>query len=136
VSRTSAILPANRLGTAFSSQVFDPTQPANMARFIFLNPQAGDFLADWQGIANDAVAILCAPWTATTRYDRRLFDLVGALPTPARTSGCAGRPTTSSSAAPASRHCTILSSVTSPLLTSRSSFQRSGAAHSRLPRIQ
>jgi hypothetical protein len=39
VPRISAILPANRLGTALSWEVFaDPMRPANMARFIFLNP--------------------------------------------------------------------------------------------------
>ena len=57
--RTFAILPASRLGPALSPEVFaEPTRPANMARFIFLNPRAADFFADWQGIANDAVAIL------------------------------------------------------------------------------
>jgi hypothetical protein len=40
VSRTSAILPANRLGTVLSSEVFaDPMRAANMARFVFLNPK-------------------------------------------------------------------------------------------------
>lgn len=56
---TSTILPTNRLGTALSPEVFaDPMRPANMARFIFLTPRAGNFFADWQGIADDAVAIL------------------------------------------------------------------------------
>ncbi len=75
------ILSANRLSTALYSEVFaDPVRPANMARFIFLNPRAGDFFADWQGIANDAVAILRAE-AGRDPYDRRLSDLVGELST-------------------------------------------------------
>lgn len=59
--RASAILPASRLGTAPCSEVFtDPMRPANMARFILLNPRAGDFFANWRGIANNVAAILRA----------------------------------------------------------------------------
>lgn len=75
------ILSANRLGTALYSELFaEPVRPANMARFIFLNPRAGDFFADWPGIANDAVAILRAE-AGRDPYDRRLSDLVGELST-------------------------------------------------------
>ncbi len=75
------ILSANRLGTALYSELFaDPVCPANMARFIFLNPRSGDFFADWPGIANDAVAILRAE-AGRDPYDRRLSDLVGELST-------------------------------------------------------
>jgi MmyB-like transcription regulator ligand binding domain len=75
------IMSANRLGTALYPEMFaDPVRPANMARFIFLNPCAGDFFADGQGIANDAVAILRAE-AGRDPYDRRLSDLVGELST-------------------------------------------------------
>jgi transcriptional regulator with XRE-family HTH domain len=53
------ILTANPLGLALYSPVFaDLGGTANMARFIFLNPQATDFFHDWDHIAHDAVAIL------------------------------------------------------------------------------
>ena len=43
------ILAANRLGRAFYSQHFDsPHGPTNSARFIFLDPRAGDFYVDWE----------------------------------------------------------------------------------------
>jgi transcriptional regulator with XRE-family HTH domain len=128
------ILSANRLGTALYPEVFaDPVRPANMARFIFLNPQAGDFFADWQGIANDAVAILRAE-AGRDPYDRRPPILSVSCRPAARTSGSAGRPTTSSSAAPTSRRCTTRSSVTSPSPTSRSTFPTiRGSASSSTP---
>jgi transcriptional regulator with XRE-family HTH domain len=75
------ILAANRLGAALYSELLaDPVQPANMARFIFLNPAAGDFFADWDGIANDAVAILRAK-AGRDPYDQRLTNLIGELST-------------------------------------------------------
>jgi len=75
------ILAANRLGAALYSPVFSsqPETP-NMARFIFLNPQATEFFAGWEGIASDAVAILRAE-AGRDPYDRRLSDLIGELST-------------------------------------------------------
>jgi hypothetical protein len=75
------ILSANRLGYALYSEVFaDPVRPANMARFIFLNPRATEFFDNWESIANDAVAILRAE-AGRDPYDRRLSDLIGELST-------------------------------------------------------
>jgi transcriptional regulator with XRE-family HTH domain len=75
------ILAANTLGAALYSQLFDdPVRPVNMARFIFLNPKAGDFFHNWNGIANDAVAILRAK-AGQDSYDRRVTDLIGELST-------------------------------------------------------
>ena len=75
------ILGANALGQALYSPVFtDLTGPANMARFIFLNPDAAEFYDDWEQIANDAVAILRAE-AGRDPYDRRLSDLIGELST-------------------------------------------------------
>jgi transcriptional regulator with XRE-family HTH domain len=75
------ILAANRLGAALYSPVFS-SQPEipNMARFIFLNPQAHEFFPGWEGIASDAVAILRAE-AGRDPYDRRLSDLIGELST-------------------------------------------------------
>ncbi|HTW07917.1 MAG TPA: helix-turn-helix transcriptional regulator [Acidimicrobiales bacterium] len=75
------ILGANALGQALYSPVFtDLTGPTNMARFIFLNPDAAEFYDDWEQIANDAVAILRAE-AGRDPYDRRLSDLIGELST-------------------------------------------------------
>ena len=75
------ILAANRLGAALYSPVFSSQADVpNMARFIFLNPQATDFFAGWEGIASDAVAILRAE-AGRDPYDRRLSDLIGELST-------------------------------------------------------
>src|SRR5437762_13738654 len=75
------ILAANRLGYAFYSQHFDsPHQPANSARFIFLDPRATDFYVDWDQVATDAVAILRSE-AGRDPYDRGLSDLVGELST-------------------------------------------------------
>jgi len=79
------ILAANRLGHAFYSQHFDsPHQPANSARFIFLDPRAVDFYVDWEQVATDAVAILRSE-AGRDPYDRGLSDLVGELSTRSET---------------------------------------------------
>lgn len=74
------ILAANQLGKAVYSQVFLQTQAPNMARFIFLSPQAREFFTSWEGIASDAAAILRAE-AGRNPYDRRLSDLIGELST-------------------------------------------------------
>jgi transcriptional regulator with XRE-family HTH domain len=75
------ILASNQLGYALYSEIFtDPQRPANMARFIFLNQLATEFFNDWEGVANDAVAILRAE-AGRDPFDRRLSDLIGELST-------------------------------------------------------
>jgi transcriptional regulator with XRE-family HTH domain len=75
------ILAANRFGHAFYSELFaDPVRPVNTARFLFLNPRAAEFFADWDTIANDAVGVLRAQ-AGRDPYDRRLSDLIGELST-------------------------------------------------------
>lgn len=75
------ILATNRLGAALYSPYFDdPVRPVNVARFIFLNPRAGEFFVDWETMANDAVAILRAE-AGRDPYDKRLSDLIGELST-------------------------------------------------------
>jgi hypothetical protein len=54
-----------------------PRQPR---RFLFLNPRATDFLADWERAANDTVALLRAE-AGRDLYDCCLSDLVGELST-------------------------------------------------------
>jgi MmyB-like transcription regulator ligand binding domain len=75
------LLAANQLGHALYSDVFaDPIQPANTARFMFLNPRAVEFFVDWDRIAHDAVAILRAE-AGRDPHDKRLSDLIGELST-------------------------------------------------------
>jgi len=75
------ILAANRIGEAVYSTVFEfPSRPVNVARFLFLSPKAPEFFADWNTIADDAVAILRAA-AGRDPYDKRLTDLIGELST-------------------------------------------------------
>jgi transcriptional regulator with XRE-family HTH domain len=73
------ILAANRLGYALYSEMYrDPARPVNIARFVFLSPQARTFFLDWQRAANDTVAILRTE-AGRNPHDRALTDLVGEL---------------------------------------------------------
>ena len=75
------LLAANRLGRAFYSQHYDsPHGPPNSARFIFLDPRATAFYADWDKVATDAVAVLRSE-AGRDPYDRDLSDLIGELST-------------------------------------------------------
>ncbi len=69
------------LGRALYAPVFDsPEQPANSARFTFLDLAAHDFYADWERTARDLVAHLRSE-AGRNPYDRGLSDLVGELST-------------------------------------------------------
>jgi len=75
------VLAANQLGYALYSEMYlDPFRPVNVARFIFLSPRARTFFLNWEGAANDAVAILRSE-AGRNPYDRGLTDLVGELST-------------------------------------------------------
>lgn len=107
------ILAVNRLGHALYAPVLDGQPlPANLARFLFLDPHASDFYVDWDKTANDAVAILRGE-AGRNPYDRRLSDLVGELSTRSRSSGPAGQSTTSGCTAPAASNSTTPSPATS-----------------------
>jgi transcriptional regulator with XRE-family HTH domain len=76
-------LAANHLAHALYSDMFASATgpgPVNSARYVFLDPGARDFYADWERAASDVVAILR---TAAGRdpHDRDLSDLVGELST-------------------------------------------------------
>jgi transcriptional regulator with XRE-family HTH domain len=76
-------LAANQLGYALYSDMFSRTTgpgPVNSARYVFLDPRAGDFYADWERAANDVVAVLRSA-AGRDPYDRDLSDLVGELST-------------------------------------------------------
>ncbi|MCX5356246.1 helix-turn-helix transcriptional regulator [Streptomyces mirabilis] len=74
-------LAANRLGRALFSPLFqDQPRSVNNARFVFFDLRAQEFFGDWEGVANDTVAVL--RWEAgRDPYDKALTDLVGELST-------------------------------------------------------
>jgi hypothetical protein len=70
---------ANPLGRALYAPLFDSVeQPANSARFTFLDPAAQEFYVDWERVAKDLVAHLRSE-AGRNPYDRGLSDLVGEL---------------------------------------------------------
>jgi len=72
---------ANALGRALYAPLFESReQPANSARFTFLDPAATDFYPDWDRVASDLVAHLRSE-AGQNAYDRALTDLVGELST-------------------------------------------------------
>jgi transcriptional regulator with XRE-family HTH domain len=76
-------LAANQLGQALYSDQFAATRgpgPVNSARYVFLEPSARDFYADWNRAAADVVAVLRYA-AGHDPYDRDLSDLVGELST-------------------------------------------------------
>jgi transcriptional regulator with XRE-family HTH domain len=74
-------LSANALGRALYAPVFESReQPANSARFTFLDAAAQDFYADWERTAKDLVAHLRSE-AGRHPYDRELSNLIGELST-------------------------------------------------------
>ena len=75
------ILAANRLGAALFAPVLNSTaQPANNARFLFLDPAAPDFYPEWDRPAQDVVATLRAE-AGHNPHDKALSNLIGELST-------------------------------------------------------
>jgi hypothetical protein len=76
------ILASNSLGRALYSPVFtgNSTDPANIARFQFLDPAARDFYPGWDQAADITVAIMRTE-AGRDPHNRQLTDLVGELAT-------------------------------------------------------
>lgn len=75
------IIAMNRLGRALYAPVLaDPRRPANTTRFVYLDPAAKEFFVDWDGVANDAAAMLRLE-AGRNPHDRALIELVGELST-------------------------------------------------------
>jgi hypothetical protein len=73
------VLAANRLGYALYSPVIrEGGRPVNLARYVFLDPGARQFYADWEGIAAAAVGSLRAE-AGRDPFDQALTTLVGDL---------------------------------------------------------
>jgi transcriptional regulator with XRE-family HTH domain len=74
-------LTANALGRALYAPVFESReQPANSARFTFLDPAAPDFYPEWDRLASELVAALRSH-AGRHPHDRALHDLIGELST-------------------------------------------------------
>jgi len=83
IVRTSYMdyLGANALGRALYAPLFDSLeQPANSARFAFLDPEARGFYADWEATAKDLVAHLRSE-AGRNPFDKHVSGLVGELST-------------------------------------------------------
>ncbi|MBT8159500.1 MULTISPECIES: helix-turn-helix transcriptional regulator [Arthrobacter] len=85
----SDVLAANLLGRALYGPVFNfasasgqslPGRLPNQARYLFLDPGAGDFYPDWPAIAATTVAMLRLE-AGRNPHDRVLNELVGELTT-------------------------------------------------------
>jgi len=74
-------LATNQLGHALYAPLFESReQPANSARFTFLDPAAVDFYRNWERVADDLVAHLRSE-AGRHPYERALSDLIGELST-------------------------------------------------------
>jgi transcription regulator MmyB-like protein len=68
------ILAANQLGAALFAPILTrPAQPANNARFLFLDPAAPEFYPGWERHAQDVVAMLRTEAGRTLTFEA--FDL-------------------------------------------------------------
>jgi transcriptional regulator with XRE-family HTH domain len=76
------VVAMNRLARALYSPVLaDPRRPANMTRFVYLNPEAAEeFFVDYDRIADDAAATLRLE-AGRNPHDKALIELVGELST-------------------------------------------------------
>jgi transcriptional regulator with XRE-family HTH domain len=74
------ILAVNQLGAALLPGLMAAPGTPNLGRYLFLDPQAQDFYADWQTVARDCVAALRIE-AGRNPYDRGLTDLIGELST-------------------------------------------------------
>jgi transcriptional regulator with XRE-family HTH domain len=75
------MLAANRLARALYAPVLaDARRPANNARFIYLDPSAREFFADWDRAADDIAAMLRSE-AGSNPQDKQLIELIGELST-------------------------------------------------------
>ena len=75
------MLAANRLARALYAPVLaDPRRPANNARFIYIDPAAREFFADWERAADDIAAMLRSE-AGSNPHDKQLVELIGELST-------------------------------------------------------
>jgi hypothetical protein len=75
------LLAVNSLARAFYKDCYEmPGQPANIARFTFLDERAYDFYPDWDAFAEVTVSILRTE-AGRDPHNKELHDLIGELGT-------------------------------------------------------
>jgi transcriptional regulator with XRE-family HTH domain len=76
------VVAMNQLARALYSPVLaEPRRPANMTRFVYLNPEAAEeFFVDYDRIADDGAAMLRLE-AGRNPHDKALIELVGELST-------------------------------------------------------
>ena len=75
------MLAANRMARAlYAPLLADPRRPVNNARFVYLDPAARDFFADWERAADDIAAMLRSE-AGRNPHDKQLIELIGELST-------------------------------------------------------
>ncbi len=75
------MLAANRIARAlYAPLLADPRRPANNARFVYLDPAARGFFADWDRAADDIAAMLRSE-AGRNPHDKQLIELIGELST-------------------------------------------------------
>lgn len=79
-NRRLDIIATNELGRALYAPIFDdPVQPANVARFMFLNePRSREFWTNWEQMASNNVALLRTE-AGRKPDDPALIELIGHL---------------------------------------------------------
>ena len=114
------VLAANELGRAlYSDMLTDGPQPANTARFVFLDPRAQNFYREWAQSASECVAALRSA-AATPSTAASLTSSVS-YPPAQTNSAPAGPPTTSASTTQPSSTCATPSSAISTSISTGSS---------------
>jgi transcriptional regulator with XRE-family HTH domain len=75
------MLAVNRMARAlYAPLLADQRRPVNNARFIYLDPAARDFFADWDRAADDIAAMLRSE-AGHNPHDKQLIELIGELST-------------------------------------------------------
>ncbi|WP_026555173.1 helix-turn-helix transcriptional regulator [Arthrobacter sp. 35W] len=75
------LLAANRMARAlYAPMLADPHQPANTARFVYLDPASKEFFTDWERAADDIAAMLRLE-AGRNPFDKALTELIGELST-------------------------------------------------------
>ncbi|WP_120522643.1 helix-turn-helix transcriptional regulator [Arthrobacter celericrescens] len=74
-------LASNSMARALYAPMMNgPEQPANSARFLYLDPAAKEFFVDWDRAADDVAAMLRSE-AGRNPYDKALSELIGELST-------------------------------------------------------
>ena len=121
------ILATNQLGRALFSELYAaPARPANHARFVFLDPRAETFYADWDRAARETAAILRSaagrdplrPRPLRSRRRARHAERARSAPTGPHTTSASTPPRSSTSTTPSSASSASASTAwTSPPTT-------------------